>query len=131
MTRLWIASYLFVGGGLGTLGRWAISTLIGTRSDLPLGTIIVNITGSIAIGFFAAVTAANGKWPASDNLRQFWMVGFFGGYTTFSAFSLQTFSLAQHGNWLGALLNVLLSVVLCLAGTFIGYWLGGQISAAH
>ncbi len=60
--------------------------------------------------------------------RQFIMIGILGGYTTFSSFSLQTLTLAQSGQMWGALANVLLSVILCLGGVWLGAYLAGSIN---
>jgi protein CrcB len=66
--------------------------------DLPWRTIGVNVTGSLVIGFFGALTLAQGRFPVSENVRIFVMVGICGGYTTFSAFSLQTLELIRAGS---------------------------------
>ncbi|MBI3506069.1 MAG: fluoride efflux transporter CrcB [Proteobacteria bacterium] len=114
---LWIA----VGSALGGMGRHAVSEAILAQVDpqgIPWWTILVNITGSFAIGFVAAMT------PPNPDLRLFLMTGVLGGYTTFSAFSLQTLDLAQRGEWAAAGLNVMLSVVLCLAAVYLGFKAG-------
>lgn len=104
-TYIWIA----IGGALGSVGRHALNGFVTVRAGggFPLGTMLINVAGSFAIGIFAALTAASGRWPADDNFRKFFMVGICGGFTTFSAFSLQTFELAQQGQWLRATANVL------------------------
>ena len=68
---------------------------------------LVNITGSFVIGFFATATDPLGRFFVSPGFRQFFMIGVLGGYTTFSSFSLQTLDLAQAGEWWKALLNIL------------------------
>jgi fluoride exporter len=65
-----------------------------------------------------------GRWLATPSARQFLMIGVCGGYTTFSSFSLQTLNLAREGQWLAVGANILLSVVLCLLGVWLGYILG-------
>ncbi len=90
--------------------------------EFPFGTIVVNITGAILMGLLAGYSASDpGKLIFSPAARTFLMIGVLGGYTTFSSFSLQTFLLLEQGNLSGALLNVLLSVVLCVAGIWIGF----------
>jgi CrcB protein len=89
--------------------------------DFPLGTILINIVGSFVIGFFGALTAPGGRWPAALPLRHFVMIGICGGFTTFSAFSLQTLILIRQGDLPGALANVTLSVVACLVAVWIGH----------
>lgn len=117
---LWIA----IGSAVGGVARHAASAAILAVADpqgLPWWTILVNVTGSFAIGFVAAATAPSGLWPQSDNLRIFLTVGVLGGYTTFSAFSLQTFELARADALGLAALNVVLSVALCLAAVAAGF----------
>jgi CrcB protein len=117
-------SYIVVmlGGALGTGARFWASGLIAERAGefFPLGTLIVNITGSFAIGFFAAFADPEGRFLLSPRFREFFMVGLFGGYTTFSSFSLQTLDLIRDGDWLKAGLNTLLSFACCLAAVWLG-----------
>jgi CrcB protein len=87
----------------------------------PIGTVLINVIGCFIIGYFGTLTLHSGKYPASDNLRLFVMVGICGGFTTFSSFSLQTFDLLRSGNWGRALANVALSVVLCLTAVALGH----------
>ena len=90
--------------------------------DFPFGTIVVNVTGALLMGLLAGYgTTEPGKLLRAPASRTFLMIGVLGGYTTFSSFSLQTFLLIEQGNILGAILNVLLSVVLCIAGIWIGF----------
>ena len=128
---MWNALCIFVGGGLGSLARWWFSGWIANTigQTFPWGTLVVNITGSFIIGLFGTVTGPEGRWLASDSLRQFFMLGVCGGYTTFSSFSLQTLSLAQEGQWLRAGANCVLSLVLCLVGVWLGYVLAQQINS--
>ncbi len=86
----------------------------------------MNVLGSFLIGFVATLTGPAGACSVSPAARQFWMPGIFGGFTTFSAFSLQTLRLAQDGEWTRAGANVGLSVVLCL----LGVWLGALLATA-
>ena len=76
--------------------------------------------GCFIIGCFSALTEAQGIFPAAPLVRLVVMVGFLGGFTTFSSFSLQTLNLAHDGEWLRASLNVLLSVALCLIAAWAG-----------
>jgi len=85
-----------------------------------MGTLLVNITGSFIIGFFAAFTDPQGPFLVAPRFRQFFMIGVCGGYTTFSSFSLQTLDLVRHGDWLKACLNALLSFACCLAAVWLG-----------
>ncbi|MBL9138187.1 MAG: fluoride efflux transporter CrcB [Verrucomicrobiales bacterium] len=120
---------IFLGSGLGGLARWWLSGLIAARvgETFPWGTLVVNVTGSFAIGLMAGFTGPEGRFLVSPLLRQFFMIGICGGYTTFSSFSLQTWYLAENGEWLRAGANVLLSVALCLAGVWLGYLVAANV----
>jgi len=115
-----------VGGALGTMGRYFLSGLVANTfgGTFPWGTLIINVTGSFVIGFFAALTGPDGRYMVGSTYRQFVMVGLCGGYTTFSSFSLQTLNLVNDGEWLSAGWNVVGSVVLCLLVVWIGWVLG-------
>jgi CrcB protein len=117
-----------VGSALGGVARYGLSGLVARSfgETFPWGTLIVNVLGSFLIGFVAALTGPDGRLLVSPVTRQFWMPGIFGGFTTFSSFSLQTLNLAQDGEWARAGANVGLSVALCL----LGVWLGSALAAA-
>ncbi len=93
-TYAWVA----LGGALGSVARFgmggAVAALLGP--GYPWGTIFININGSFVIGFYDVLTGPAGAAPGSFNARAFVLVGICGGFTTFSAFSLQTFELAQR-----------------------------------
>jgi fluoride exporter len=118
-------TYLLVaiGSALGGTLRFWFSGLIANAvgQTFPWGTLVINVTGSLVIGFFATLTAPDGRVFVAGEWRQFVMIGVCGGYTTFSSFSLQTLTLAQDGEFLGAALNVLLSVALCLVAVWLGH----------
>ena len=120
----WVA----VGSALGGVGRYWCSGVVARHfgETFPWGTIAVNVLGSFAIGFFATLTAPDGRLFIGAVPRQFVMAGVLGGYTTFSAFSLQTLNLLAGGEWLKAGGNIGLSVVLCL----VAVWLGHVAAAA-
>lgn len=115
-------SYLlvFLGGGLGASLRHAVNMLcarsLGTA--FPWGTFIINITGSTVMGLIAGYLAFKGG--ASQHWRLFLMTGILGGYTTFSAFSLDAALFYERGEAGMALLYVLGSVVVSIAGLFAG-----------
>ncbi len=120
---------VMLGGAAGTLARYALSVWAGPLSrTLPWGTIGINVTGSFLIGLFGTLTAAHGRYPASDAVRLFVMVGFCGGYTTFSSFSLQTLDLLRAGAGARATINVLASVVLCVGAAAAGHLIAEQIN---
>jgi CrcB protein len=111
---------VFIGGGLGSSLRHAVN-LVCTRSfgtAFPYHTFIINITGSIIMGLIAGFLAFKGE--ASQHWRLFLMTGMLGGYTTFSAFSLDTALLYERGEIALALFYVLGSVIFSIAGLFAG-----------
>ncbi len=112
-----------VGGFLGTIMRYWLSGFVAQRfgETFPWGTLVINVTGSFAIGLFATLTDPDGRFLVHPGVRQFIMMGIFGGYTTFSSFSWQTLTLLREGEWLYAGGNILLSVVLCLVAVGLGY----------
>jgi fluoride exporter len=118
-----------LGGAIGTLARYAISVLaLPISRELPWGTILINVTGSFIISFFGTLTLAHGRFPASENLRLFVMVGLCGGYTTFSSFSLQTLDLMRGGAITRAAINVAASVVLCIVAVALGHWIAAHFN---
>jgi CrcB protein len=113
---------VMVGGALGTGARFWASGAIARRYGefFPLGTLVVNVTGSFVVGFFAGLTDPGSPFLVRPSWRQFVMIGFCGGYTTFSSFSLQTLDLIHDGDWLKASLNALLSFALCMVAVWLG-----------
>ena len=111
---------VFVGGGLGASLRHLINVACMRCMGLafPYGTFLINISGSTVMGLIAGYLAFKGE--ASQPLRLFLMTGILGGYTTFSAFSLDAVTLYQRGEMGLALFYVLGSVVLSIAGLFAG-----------
>jgi CrcB protein len=124
---LWIA----IGGALGSMARYWVSGMVAERyvHAFPWNTLVVNVTGSLVIGILGALTEPEGRWFVSAGMRQFFMIGICGGYTTFSSFSLQTLSLLRDREWLYASGNVVLSVVLCMAAVWLGYFLGATFNS--
>jgi CrcB protein len=122
MAYVWIA----IGSALGGMARhWC--TLTATAwfgTTFPWGTLFINVLGSFVIGFFFAFTLPEGDFNTSVNAKLFVMTGICGGYTTFSAFSLQTLSLFQDGAWARGGSYIAASVVLCLIAVWAGYALG-------
>jgi CrcB protein len=112
--------YLLIalGGAIGTVLRYFIGTHVG--GTFPWGTLLINAGGSFAIGILATVVT-EGRWFSAGPGRLFLTVGICGGFTTFSAFSLQAFELARDGEWLRAGAYVASSVVLCLVAVWLGY----------
>lgn len=107
-----------LGGAAGSVLRyWATlgAAWLGWGA-FPWSTIAINVLGSFVIGWFATAHGA-----ASQEMRLLVMTGLCGGFTTFSAFSLQTLDLIRAGDWTGAAANVAASVVLCLGAVFAGH----------
>ena len=127
ITYLWIA----LGSAIGGVARYAAASALGARlgEAFPWGTLAVNVTGSFAIGLFATLTAPDGRWPVASDGRLFFMVGVCGGYTTFSAFSLQTLNLIRQGDIAGAGWNIAASLVLCLLAVWLGHAAGAGLNA--
>ena len=129
MTNPSVLLLVMLGGALGTGARFLMSSWLQTPvGGVPWSTVAINVVGSFVIGFFGTLTLAGGRYAASEPLRLFVMVGLCGGYTTFSAFSLQTFDLLRTGAWGRAGLNVGLSIALCLAATAAGHLAGAQLN---
>jgi CrcB protein len=128
MIYFWVA----VGGAIGSMARlWlGVKVTLLTGLAFPWGTILVNIIGSLVIGFVATLTGPNGRVAVPVNAQAFVMVGLCGGFTTFSAFSLQTLELARDGRLVYAGANIMLSVVLCLTAVAIGHWLAALFGRA-
>lgn len=118
------------GGAIGTLARFFVG--LATRSisqSFPWGTLIgINVVGSFIIGFFGTLTLAHGRFPVSENIRLFVMIGLCGGYTTFSSFSLQTLDLIRAGAWERALMNVVLSCALCVLAVAAGHGIASHLN---
>jgi len=109
------------GGAIGAMARFGLGSLIGRLwpMNFPLGTLFVNVLGSLAMGVFIGTMAH--LLPAWQNdARLFAAIGVLGGFTTFSTFSLDTVAMLERGELLQAGVYVLLSVVVCLAGLYLG-----------
>ncbi|MDX7952365.1 fluoride efflux transporter CrcB [Lichenihabitans sp. Uapishka_5] len=121
----WIA----LGGALGTTARyWIALWAMPISRQVPAGTILINIVGSFVIGFVGTLTLENGRYPLPDTARLFLMVGFCGGFTTFSSFSLQTLDLIRTGALDRALINIVVSVVFCLGAVAAGHGLASLLN---
>ena len=115
--------YLLVGlgGALGSMARYGTGVLVGRlwSSSFPLATLVINIAGSLAMGLFIGYLArTTPAWQADGRL--FVAVGVFGGFTTFSSFSLDAIALLERGEIGQMLLYVLVSVVVAIAALYAG-----------
>jgi len=125
ISYFWVA----LGSALGGMARYWVANTVAVLTGLafPWGTILINIAGSFVIGFFGALTGVDGRFSVPSDARVFVMTGLCGGFTTFSAFSNQTFELARDEGLLPAAGNVALSVTLCLAAVSLGYLAAGAL----
>ena len=122
MTALGIA----LGGGLGALARYHVEGLIAPRqrSPFPMSTLVVNVTGSLALGLLVGLATA-GHVPMS---WQGWAgTGFLGAFTTFSTFTYETVRLIEDGSWRWVWWNLGLSGPLSFVAAALGWWLGGGV----
>jgi fluoride exporter len=112
--------YVALGSAVGGVARFALATLVQQRVDpsFPVGTLIVNISGSLVLGFLFRY--ALGTDAISPEVRALLTTGFCGGYTTFSTFTYETMVLIEEGEVTRAATYVVLSVVLSLAGAWLG-----------
>lgn len=113
-----------VGAALGANARYLVGMWAGARfgADFPYGTLLVNITGSLALGFLSALVT--GRLRLSPDMRLLLAVGFLGSYTTFSSYTVESMTLLRQGAaWLG-LLNILGNNVLGLVCALLGVYLG-------
>ena len=116
---------VMLGGAVGSLARYVLSTAIMTRLGpvVPWGTFTINVSGSFLIGLL--MTLLTERLHADPNWRLILVVGFLGGYTTFSSFEWETFSLAGGGSRLLALFNIAGSVIF----GYVAVWLGAALAA--
>ena len=121
---------LVAGSAIGGIARYVVSGLVARRfgEAFPWGTLLINVTGAFLIGILGARGTHDASMLAQPAPWLFAVTGFLGCYTTVSSFSLQTLILAHDGKIRGALGNIVLSVMLCLAAVTAGFvlteWLG-------
>jgi CrcB protein len=118
--------FVFLGGGAGAVLRYLITLLCEPYSLIfPLGTFVINITGSFLIGFLAIMLEHTLSFTGGRHLL---VIGLLGGFTTFSAFSFESVDLLRAGNYSAASAYIFGSLVLCLLATLIGLWCGRLIA---
>jgi fluoride exporter len=112
---------VFLGAGLGGTCRYGISNLVHglLGRDFPYGTLAVNTAGSFLMGLFFILVLDRFAGIAPQ-LRSFLLIGFLGGFTTFSSFSIETLNLFESGAWVAASLNILLNIILCISLAWLG-----------
>ena len=116
-----------LGGAVGSVTRYLLGGLVqrSFHPDFPIGTLAVNVLGCLLIGVFAKLFFHS---QTALPLRATLMIGFCGGFTTFSAFSNETLGLILGGEWLRAGMYVLLSCALCLGATAAGFAAGRSLN---
>lgn len=116
-----------VGGSLGALLRYGVAN--GVHAVLgrgfPYGTLVVNVSGCLAMGVLYVLLVE--RLAVSPEWRAALLIGVLGAFTTFSSFSMETFTLFEEGEWMKALMNVVLSVSLCLVAVWLGVLAGRRI----
>jgi len=124
-----LTMYVALGSAFGGAARFALGLFLQQRAAtaFPVGTLIINVSGSLVLGF--AVRYALAATDGSPEMRALIATGFCGGYTTFSAFSYETLTLVQAGDYRRAMIYVVTSVVLAIAATFVGMAAAGQLLA--
>lgn len=127
MNQLW---WIALGSGIGGVCRVAINFLVYAWGDFrfPLGTLLVNVVGSLLIGVLARHFTKKGEEKVDERLRHFWTTGFCGGFTTFSTFSLDAWNMLHAGCVLRAVFYVMLTFLLCLIAVKAGFQLKSERS---
>jgi CrcB protein len=117
---------VMLGGAIGSLSRYLVGTAIMNRMGgrFPLGTVFINVTGSFLIGFI--MTLLTERLNPHPNWRFLLVVGFLGGYTTFSSFEWETLGLVRDGGWWLGLVNAAGSVVLGYISVLLGAVIAGK-----
>ena len=131
MERLEKLAYIAIGGGLGAVLRYLVSgwgQRVVSPGTFPAGTLLVNLLGCLVIGALVAWFA--GPHRVREEVRLALLIGVLGGFTTFSSYAYETFSLLEDGKRMHAVLNIVLSNVLCLAGVWSGYRLVQHLRGA-
>jgi len=117
--------YLWIGLGsaLGGMVRFALSGAVANHfgRTFPWDILIINVGGSLVIGFFATLTEPAGRFLVNPTVRQFVMIGILGGFTTYSSFSWGTLSLVRDGEWLRAGAYAISTFALCFGAVWLGY----------
>jgi CrcB protein len=114
---------VFIGGALGSMWRFWWSGWIAERfgETFPFGTLVVNVVASGLIGVISGAVLRLGSTEMAAGLQQFLAVGVCGGLSTFSSFSLQTWNLLTERRWLAAIVNIIVSTIVCFASVALGW----------
>lgn len=117
---------VFIGGGIGTAIRHGVNLVLARGSSFPFHTLFENVSGSFLMGLVAGYFAFRGEAP--QEIRLFLTTGILGGYTTFSAFSLETMLLWERGSYAIAAVNVVASVACSLLGLWLGLYAARKLT---
>lgn len=116
------------GSALGAVCRWGLSVLLHDGIAMPWATLPANVIGALTISAYAALSAPQGRFPASEAQRLFVMAGFCGGFTTFSLFSAEVLGLAGRAHWKEAAAVAIVSVIAWLAAAWLGHGVGQRLN---
>lgn len=126
-----LLGFIALGGAVGSVARFLIGAFIQQRvtTPMPVGTLAVNIIGSLLVGFLLTYALASSS--ISPDVRALLTTGFCGGFTTFSTFSYETVALVQVGDLRRAFAYIALTVVCSLGAAFAGVYLGQRVIATR
>ena len=115
---------VFLGGGIGATARYGLQGVVYriTGAGFPYGTLVVNVLGSLLIGFLMSFFEE--RFIVNPSLRVFLTIGILGGFTTFSSFSYESIAMLRDGSYVAALANITFSVFVCLGATWLGIIVG-------
>ncbi len=113
-----------LGGCLGSIARYLTVgwvNRVALFAQFPYGTLLVNVLGCLMIGFLGGLAINKATFP--EHYRIFLFTGILGGFTTFSAFGLETFYLLRNAQWFMAFMNIIVQIILGIGATALGYWI--------